>query len=158
MRESSYWHVQRNRSQKCSLRQLSLQIWNIHQSLSCLREKALSDCSLVCVVLMLSQGRVWQQVWSMNNFCGLLEIRHGRTQLHTHSLSIKYHKIICMTECNELPEIYTAECFSTEMFDLHCRVTCDLTTLLRYSTAEEGLRTLWDSMTREASCVHYWDV
>lgn len=38
------------------------------RSLCCLRGKALSACSLMCVVLMLSEGSVWQRVCSMNYF------------------------------------------------------------------------------------------
>lgn len=38
------------------------------RSLCCLREKALSACSLMCVVLMLSEGRVWQQREQLHSF------------------------------------------------------------------------------------------
>lgn len=38
------------------------------RSLDCLKGEALSARSLMWVVLMLSEGRVWQQVQGMNNF------------------------------------------------------------------------------------------
>lgn len=88
------------------------------RSLSCLRGKTLSACSLMCVVLMLSEGRVWQRVCSMNYFTVSIRdsaLTHStskslRKRLNIHDWAFMdilfskcHYKQICMTVfCNML--------------------------------------------------------
>lgn len=63
------------------------------RSLRCLRGRALSTCSLMSVVLLLSDARARQQGWSIGNFAASIGV-----DTHTHTLPIRYWERTLMTE------------------------------------------------------------
>lgn len=105
------------------------------RSLGCLRGRALSARLLMCVVLMLSLRRVWQQVWSTNNFTASTQdstqILRATPKSLTFSINgcfilkipLSYKKISTIHFCIFKPtldsELCVATCFFISIFELY---------------------------------------
>lgn len=136
------------------------------RSCRCLRGRALSACSLMCVVLMLSERRVWQQVCSMNNFTASMQ---DSTQMHWTTskslialmvvLSSKYHylisKFVWFTSTFSKPSLRlrVATRFFIWMFDLNCveRYMCRLRLVKVVFTFIWWMRKLFSVLTLNLS-------